>query len=101
LRLVESGAVVLEEPAAFDSFSFVGAAAPDAGMRAALEETGVRFSSDDAHAFVDPGLVERLAQAAAVDDSWAAGFAKMTEYAKSKGWIGADGAVRAHTVWDR
>jgi hypothetical protein len=91
--------VTLEDPETFDSFSLVGTKRPTADDRVALNQQGVTFAADDTHAFVRRTLVERLAVEADVDDSWHTGFTAMVDYAESKGWLSADGAIRAHTVW--
>jgi hypothetical protein len=47
------------------------------------------------HVAVDPMGLRSLAGPLATD-SWEAGFSAMCDYAATKGWLGADGTVRAH-----
>ncbi len=46
------------------------------------------------HAWVDPGQVIALADGAGAE--WRGSFDGMVEYARSKGWVRDDGAIRAH-----
>lgn len=48
------------------------------------------------HAFIDPEALRHLAGAQAHDAGWRESFDGMVSYAESKGWVGADGTLRAH-----
>lgn len=84
----------------FTAFSLVGSPPSGAPARAALTAAGVRLTDDESHAFVEPATITELAAAAGVSDGWAAGFEKMAEFARSKGWCDDGGRIRAHTEWD-
>jgi hypothetical protein len=91
VRVAADGAVTLEEADNFRRFS-VGAA-PGAPLARALE--GIARLEGEAHAWVSPAALRRLAPQAAQPD-WEEGFGQMLAYAASKGWTDAEGAVRAH-----
>jgi hypothetical protein len=48
------------------------------------------------HCFVRLGLVKALAGERADDPEWRRRFDAMIAYAREHGWIGDDGAIRAH-----
>ena len=49
--------------------------------------------------WVQPAAIRRLA-AGRVDGAWDAGFGRMVEYARTKGWIDeTTGDIRAHCEW--
>jgi hypothetical protein len=95
-----AGTVVLDEPAAFDGFKVVApAGADEAAVAAALGADGRIAGSG--HVWVRAAAVEGWAAGGAadgaVDDAWRAGFAKMLDYARTKGWTDESGEfVRAH-----
>jgi hypothetical protein len=80
-----AGTVVLDEPGAFDGFKVV---APAGAGRVAGE----------GHVWVRAAAVEGWAGATgALDDAWRVGFAKMLDYARTKGWTDESGEfVQAH-----
>lgn len=43
---------------------------------------------------------EWIVRSVTVTDEWTAGFAKMREYARTKGWIAADGSISAHVEFE-
>ncbi len=94
-----AGTVVLEEPAAFTGFTVVApAGADEAAVVAALGPDG--RVAGEGHVWVRAAAVERWAGAAVeglVDDAWREGFAKMLDYARTKGWTDESGEfVQAH-----
>ena len=50
------------------------------------------------HAWIAPDRIRALAGAA--EPGWAEAFDKTIAYAATKGWTDADGALRAHIVYD-
>lgn len=48
------------------------------------------------HAWVSPERVAELAADAGASQTWGAEFAAMVDFARSKGWVRDDGAIRAH-----
>ena len=92
--LVTPQAVTLEDPDNFQQFHVsvqgdvndVGAALASAGFGSLVDE--------DARISV---AAVRAAAAGRVDDGWDDGFAKMLEYARTKGWLeDGDTSIRAH-----
>jgi hypothetical protein len=91
------GSAALEHPDAFDRFAVavVGEASGE-DLAAVVRRSGLgRVHPDGDHVVVDPGALRRLAGAAATP-SWEAGFEGMCAYAAGKGWVEADGGLRAH-----
>jgi hypothetical protein len=94
---LSNGSAVLHQPDACDAFSVdvVGEGSEDA-LVAALARSGLgRLTADGIHVAVDPGALRRLA-GPAVTPGWEDGFEGMCAYAAAKGWVEADGAIRAH-----
>jgi hypothetical protein len=60
----------------------------------------VRVAISD-HTYVAPSTVKELAMDHAKDTAWLAGFESMLQYASTAGWVGKDGAVRAHIEQNR
>lgn len=50
------------------------------------------------HTYVSAEEIQILAGSRA-DADWRVDFQQMVEYAKSKGWVREDGAIRAHVEW--
>lgn len=59
---------------------------------------GVRWLDDD-HVVVSTQDLRRLAGDLTQDESWETGFDAMLAYARSKGWVDADGGVRIHVAF--
>jgi hypothetical protein len=91
IRLSGTGGVTLEAPEDLRRFAI---AAP-AGIDRAASLSGIARMEGDDHAWVSPAALRRLSPLAG-DAGWEAGFTAMLDYACSKGWTDADGAVRAH-----
>jgi hypothetical protein len=51
------------------------------------------------HAFIAPDCLRRLAGERAADPEWTERLERMLEYARSHGWTGDDGSIRAHIEW--
>lgn len=92
----EFGAVRLENRDTFTGFA-VRAPADYATVRVgeALEAASVG-ETVGGNAWISAAAVARLADADGAGDDWRAGFQAMREYARGKGWVRADGAIRAH-----
>ncbi len=81
-----------------------GAGGPDRVGRAptgwprCVASTGVGAVGGTGDVFVRPEAVRALAGASA-GEAWGAGFAKMCEYAVSKGWVDDAGRIQAHVEW--
>jgi hypothetical protein len=67
-------------------------------LAAVLALNGVGAVGGTGDAFVRPEAVRALAGAPA-GEAWGAGFAKMCEYAVSKGWVDDVGRIQAHVEW--
>jgi len=107
---LRTGALDLRDPDDFGSFAVRvspgqegDAAGTDAvgALAAALSVHDAGRVDHDGDAFVPPEAVRRLAVAsgAATDAGWEGRFEEMLAYASTKGWIAADGAIRAHVEW--
>ncbi len=81
-----------------------GAVAPDGPsgdadrLAAVVASTGVGAVGGTGDVFVRPEAVRALAGTAAGEE-WGAAFAKMCEYAVSKGWVDDAGRIQAHVEW--
>ncbi len=99
IDLTESS-VALRDPAAFDRFSVEVAGEGSVEQVAAVVDDVAlgRVEPDGDHLVVDPLALRRLAGGAATRD-WERGFEGMCAYAAGKGWVEADGGIRAHIEW--
>jgi hypothetical protein len=86
----------LRDPDTFTEFKVVVANADD--HRDAVWSAAARVGrvGDAEHVFVDAGILERLAGGRVQDEAWRRGFTAMIAFAEEHGWIGEEGAVRAH-----
>ena len=92
----EFGGVRLENREIFTEFAVhapVGCALDEVGRALAVDAMGEIV---DGHAWISAEAVTRLADAEGADGGWRSGFEAMREYARGKGWLRADGAIRAH-----
>lgn len=89
LRIGADGAAVLEEAGEFTRFAVALHPAAPAGALAAVARR------DGAHAWIAPETLRRLSPMGA-DAAWQTGFAAMLDFARSRGWVDAEGAIRAH-----
>lgn len=87
---VNAAGVGLVDEDDFKSFAVVVEGDHDLGQ--ALDGFGVLAGE---HAFLEVPAVRGLAGERATPE-WVAGFEKMIEYARSKGWMDELGRVRAH-----
>jgi hypothetical protein len=67
----------------------------EAGVFTDFRVTAVRPD----HVWVTQDEVVALAGELAADPDWQAGFEKMVAFARSRGWIDAQGRIRAHVEW--
>jgi flavin reductase (DIM6/NTAB) family NADH-FMN oxidoreductase RutF len=88
-----SGSAHLETPSDFKRFSILLDAPQNENAEKAL--SGVVQLDGSQHAWVRPEVVRALSPAAKYAD-WEEGFRGMVDFASSKGWVNADGAIRAH-----
>jgi hypothetical protein len=88
----------LAEADDFGSFAVVVWGSRDSliDVTAALADIGT-VDADGEHAFLDPEHVAALATSTEAD--WRERFAKMIDFARSKGWTDDQGRVRAHLEW--
>jgi len=87
--------ITLLEPDVFTAFSVqVAGPQPAGGVESALDRIGRREGDD--HVFVDVDALKALAGERAADAEWLAQLDGMLGYAQSKGWVDAEGGVRAH-----
>jgi hypothetical protein len=86
--------IELREPDEFTRFSVALVGTGD--LAQVVQRSGLgRLHEDGEHMVVDPVALRALAGPAA-DERWDEGFAGMCAYAAGKGWVEADGGVRAH-----
>jgi len=90
-----AAAVELLDADNFREFSVVASADLDAATLADGAAQVGRAEGDD-HVFVDRAKLVALAGASAESEEWQKSFEGMVGYADSKGWVDADGAIRAH-----
>jgi hypothetical protein len=89
--------VLLSEPEDFGRFSMevVGQGGDDVLAEVVGQANLGRVLPDGTHAVVDPGALRALAGSSATAQ-WDQGFDAMCAYAAEKGWVEADGGIRAH-----
>lgn len=92
LRVSAPGEVVLEAP---DDFRHFAIRIDGGGQPRAAWLAGWARPDGDAHAWVDPDAVRRLAPNRESPD-WQAGFAAMLDFARKHDWLDAHGHIRAH-----
>lgn len=98
--------VTVSDPRELTSFSVVVTGGTDpAHLDAALRENGVGYVHGDDVLVLAKSVRELVEEVGALDDEWEQGFAKMLEFARTKGWIHPgededDGeAIQAHVEW--
>lgn len=91
--IAESGPPRLEDPTDFTRFSILMDGKFKTHPGVALR--GIGRLSCDGHAWVRPDCLSALLPVDLPAD-WEAGFANMVSFARSRGWIGEGGAIRAH-----
>lgn len=95
---VESGQLALEEPEVLTQFHVTASGGDLDAVIAALGAHGRAADVDD-HVLVAIDSVRAWA-AGRVDDGWEQGFAKMLDFARSKGWLDdAEDHIQAHVEW--
>jgi len=100
-----TGIVVLADAEETDRFALAVSAPPSAGagssagdLARVLEATGVGRLDASGDAFIEPEAV-RFRAAGQVADGWDERFTAMLDAARSRGWLGDDGAIQAHVEW--
>jgi hypothetical protein len=89
-------AVTLQDAEDLRAFKVLARGGEDpAALAEALQ--GVGRLAPDGDAFIDPDAVRRLAGER--DAAWRDSFAQMLDYAGTKGWLDADGAIQAHVEY--
>jgi hypothetical protein len=96
VRATESGSteVTLEEPDDCGRFHLVCEIDPVL-LAPALAEANVGSVEDDQTAVINPEAIVR-AVGDRVGPDWGERFGAMVEHAETKGWVTADGNIRAH-----
>jgi len=90
-----AAAVELLDADNFREFAVIAPQDIDAGtLTDALGRVG--RAEGDEHVFVDRAKLLELAGPSAHAAEWLESFEGMVAYADSKGWVDADGAIRAH-----
>jgi hypothetical protein len=94
--LVTTAGVTLEEPDDLGRFH-VALDPGVADLDAALRVAGWGQAQGDGDASISVEALRTAAAAAPVEPGWDARFDAMVDYARSKGWLSADGrAIQAH-----
>lgn len=95
ITISADGDLALADPTEFTAFDIRSSNTSDAFVLDALGDGGA-VCDEDNHAFVEAELVRRLA-GSAIDEKWEIGFAKMLDYAATKGWLDESGKrIKAH-----
>lgn len=95
VHLTRSGAITLCEPAVFDKLDVLVDPQPQELLDQAVARIGSR--DGDAHVRLAPAVLRFLSTNAGSAE-WNAKFDAMIGYADSKGWLDAQGRVRAHLI---
>ena len=91
--------VSLAEPDVFDRLAVIVAGEGSrADLARATADVGA-LDDDGSHLFIARAALRALAGERAVSAAWMEGFDAMVGYAESKGWVDAEGRVRAHVEW--
>jgi flavin reductase (DIM6/NTAB) family NADH-FMN oxidoreductase RutF len=93
IRVSREGGIRIIDDSNFKKFLVRTERELSTGMADALTQIAKVESSS--HAWVHPAKIRALVSRDG-DDEWEAGFAEMLSYAKVRGWISPDGAIRAH-----
>ncbi|MES2399546.1 MAG: SDR family oxidoreductase [Pseudomonadota bacterium] len=95
--LARSGAITLKEPSVFDRLDVLVAAQPAEQLERCIARIGSR--DGDGHVRLQPAVLRLLSDLAGTPD-WDARFDAMISYAAIKGWLDAQGRVRAHLSFE-
>ena len=96
MRITVTTRVDIEQADDLTAFS-VATDLPLPDVDARLRAAGLGGAAGE-HAWIDAEALRTAASALATAADWNAGFDRMLDYARSKGWLGADGAIRAHVT---
>jgi hypothetical protein len=96
VRVDRGGVATLEQPEDVRAFHVEALGGDLSAVAAAL---GPRPAAPDDHVWVPVDWVRQQASGR-VADGWEGDFAKMLDFASSKGWLDPAGeAIKAHVVW--
>lgn len=95
IHLTDAGTITLLEPAVFQRLDVLADPQAPEHLEQAIARIGRR--AGDQHVWLAPAVLRFLC-ARAGDSGWEGGLQKMLAYAAGKGWMHADGHVRAHLV---
>ena len=94
--VVSIDGVDLEEPDDCSAFHLVARDVGPEEVQGALSGFGA-FEGD--HAWIEPEVLCTLAEGRVADD-WEDRFDAMRTHATGKGWVDAEGRIRAHVQWE-
>lgn len=94
MRITVTTRVEIEQVDDLTAFS-LATDLPRSDLDARLRAAGLG-SVSDGHAWIDAESLRTAASALTTDPGWNDGFDRMLDYARSKEWLDADGAIRAH-----
>lgn len=95
VHLTEAGAITLMEPQVFNRLDILADVQSPQQLERAIARIGRR--ADERHIWLEPSILRFLSGCAGGGD-WEKHFTDMLTYAKVKGWLDAQGRVRAHLV---
>jgi hypothetical protein len=100
VELTQAGPVVdLDDVDDFNAFKVLARGLRTQELADAFAPVGQM--ADDGDAFIDIEAVKRLAGERSSRSEWLASFDAMVDYARSRGWVSADGrSIRAHCEWE-
>ncbi|MFE4503194.1 hypothetical protein ACFRFQ_25345 [Rhodococcus sp. NPDC056743] len=100
LTVDEHGGVRLVDWDTFTAFAVHAPIGHDVESVGKALEADAAGEVEDGRAWISADAVARLAGEAGAGDDWQSGFEAMVEYARLKGWLREDGAIRAHIEFD-
>jgi len=96
VHLTNAGAITLCEPSVFNRLDVLVDPQPPQRLEQAIARIGGR--DGPGHVRLSPAVLRFLSGQAGVPE-WESGFGAMLSYAASKGWLDAEGRVRAHLTF--
>lgn len=94
--VVSQDGVDLEEPDDCSAFHLVGRDVGPDEVQGAVSGIG---AFDGEHAWIEQEVVRTLAEGS-VGEDWDDRFDAMVTFAIGKGWVDAEGRIRAHVEWE-
>src|SRR5690606_34208926 len=99
VRVSEAAGPTLEDPEDLTRFHVEAPSAEPAWLAGALAGAGRVDGAPEGHVWVDTAWLRSQAAALDLPAGWPEGFEGMLGYARSKGWLDAEGAaIQAHVV---